>query len=183
MRAETVGGQEPEFGYPQLSQLLCRAGVTDQDFNLRDMRELLGRMVFNILIDNTDDHEKNHAFRVMALTQRGRYRPTPAHQLGSGPSGVHRRSGLGESTLDNATSQCELFGLTRQQAAEDVIRIIQAVNGWNAHFAAHGVATTDIDALAEYIDGDALLSQRRDFTAATYLSPVMASRRKGPFSG
>lgn len=58
MRSETVGGQEPEFGYPQLAQLLRRADVTDQDANVRDMRELFCRMVFNILIDNTDDHEK-----------------------------------------------------------------------------------------------------------------------------
>ena len=30
------------------------------------MREVFRRMVFNILIDNTDDHEKNHALQVVA---------------------------------------------------------------------------------------------------------------------
>ena len=29
-------------------------------------RELFRRMVFNILIDNTDDHEKNHALLLRA---------------------------------------------------------------------------------------------------------------------
>lgn len=33
--------------------------VTDQ-LNRAQMRELFRRMVFNILLDNTDDHEKNH---------------------------------------------------------------------------------------------------------------------------
>ena len=28
----------------------------------KDRKELFRRMVFNILIENTDDHEKNHAF-------------------------------------------------------------------------------------------------------------------------
>ena len=188
LRAETVGGQEPEFGYPQLSQLLRRAGVTDQDSNLRDMRELFCRMVFNILIDNTDDHEKNHALRVVAPTQHGRFRLTPAYDVLPSNSGQgHQEFIVGrdqrESTLDNAMSQCELFGLSRQRAAEEVIRIIQVVDTWKDHFAAHAVSAADIDALAEYIDGDALLSQRRGFKAAAYASSVKPSRRKGPFSG
>jgi serine/threonine-protein kinase HipA len=188
LRAETVGGQEPEFGYPQLAQLLRRAGVTDQDFNVRDMRELFCRMVFNILIDNTDDHEKNHALRVVAPTRHGRYRLTPAYDILPTNSGQGHQEfivglDLRESTLDNAMSQCELFGLNRQHAAEEVTRIIQVVDGWTAHFAAHGVSAADIGALAEYIDGDSLLSQRRDFKAATFTAPVKSSRRKGPFSG
>lgn len=187
LRAETVGGHEPEFGYPQLAQLLRRAGVTDQDSNVRDMRELFCRMVFNILIDNTDDHEKNHALRVVAPTQHGRYRLAPAYDVLPTNSGQgHQEFIVGleqrESTLANALSQCELFGLSRQHAAEEATRIIQVVNGWKAHFAAHGVSVADIDALAGYIDGDALLSQRRDFKAAAYASSVKASRRKGPFS-
>jgi len=28
------------------------------------MKELFRRLIFNILIDNTDDHEKNHAFLI-----------------------------------------------------------------------------------------------------------------------
>lgn len=188
LRAETVGGQEPEFGYPQLAQLLRRVGVTDQDFNVRDMRELFSRMVFNILIDNTDDHEKNHALRVVAPKQHGRYRLTPAYDVLPTNSGQgHQKFIVGldqrESTLDNALSQCELFGLSRQHAADEVTRIIQVVDGWKAHFAGHGVSAADIDALAEYIDGDALLSQRREFKAATFAAPVKSPRRKGPFSG
>ena len=34
------------------------------------MHELFRRMVFNILIDNTDDHEKNHA---LLMTDSGEY--------------------------------------------------------------------------------------------------------------
>ena len=69
------------MGYPSLAQLLRRAGVTDEDQNLRDMRELFRRMVFNILIDNTDDHEKNHALQVGAPTRQGRYRLAPAYAI------------------------------------------------------------------------------------------------------
>jgi serine/threonine-protein kinase HipA len=49
------------FGYPELAQLLRRQA--DASTSAAQMRELFRRMVFNILIDNTDDHEKNHALQ------------------------------------------------------------------------------------------------------------------------
>jgi serine/threonine protein kinase HipA of HipAB toxin-antitoxin module len=55
--------------------------MADEDRNLEDMRELFRRMMFNILIDNTDDHEKNHAVRVVAPTRQGRYRLAPAYDV------------------------------------------------------------------------------------------------------
>ena len=60
IRASTASGQDPEMGYPELARILRRAGVSENDVNASDARELFKRMVFNILIDNTDDHEKNH---------------------------------------------------------------------------------------------------------------------------
>jgi len=187
LRAETIGGSTPEFGYPQLAQLLRRAGVTEHDFNLQDMRELFRRMVFNILIDNTDDHEKNHALQVVSPTRHGRFRLTPAYDVLPTNSGQgHQEFGVGlaqrESTLDNAMSQCELFGFDRQQAAEEVARIIGVVDSWKTHFAAHGVTPADIDALAEYIDGEALLAQRRLFKPERYPASGKPPRRKSPFS-
>lgn len=125
-RAEqAIGGQEPELGYPSLAQLLRRAGVTDQDQNLRDMRELFRRMVFNILIDNTDDHEKNHALQVVAPTRQGRYRLAPAYDVLTTNSGQgYQEFVVGtdqrDSTLSNAMSQCDLFGYTPAQAAAEV---------------------------------------------------------------
>lgn len=188
LRAETIDGQEPAFGYPQLAQLLRRAGVTDQAANLHDMNELFSRMVFNILMDNTDDHEKNHALLVVAPTEYGRFRLAPAYDVLPTNSGQGSQEFIvGEeqrdSTLDNAMSQCEHFGLSRQRAAEDVTRIIQVVDTWKEHFKAHGVSSADISSLAEYIDGAALLSQRRDFRTASHARPIKPSRRKGPFSG
>lgn len=36
--------------------------------------------MFNILIDNTDDHEKNHALMVVEPTRQGKYRLAPPYQ-------------------------------------------------------------------------------------------------------
>ncbi|RZI98909.1 MAG: type II toxin-antitoxin system HipA family toxin, partial [Haliea sp.] len=48
-----------QTGYPQLAQLLRRMAPADRIPG--QQAQLFRRMVFNILVDNTDDHEKNHA--------------------------------------------------------------------------------------------------------------------------
>jgi serine/threonine-protein kinase HipA len=187
LRAQALAGQEPELGYPSLAQLLRRAGVTDGDQNLHDMRELFRRMVFNILIDNTDDHEKNHALQVVAPTRQGRYRLTPAYDVLSTNSGQGYQEFIvgvdqRDSTLSNAMSQCELFGYTRVQAAAQVARVIKVVDGWREHFARCGVTDSDLQSLAERIDGDPLLIQRRMFNPAEY-AKARAPKRRRPFAG
>ena len=186
LRAETVAGQEPELGYPGLAQLLRRAGVAEGNLNLLDMQELFRRMVFNILIDNTDDHEKNHALMVVAPTRQGRYRLSPAYDVLTTNSGQGYQEfivgiDLRDSTLSNAMSQCELFGYTPAQAAAEVVRVIQVVGGWRKHFAECGVSDADLDSLAERIDGDQLLGQRQSFNPADYATPARL-RRRSPFA-
>ena len=187
LRAQTVGGQEPELGYPALAQLLRRTGVAEEGRNLQDMQELFRRMVFNILIDNTDDHEKNHALMVIAPTRQGKYRLAPAYDVLTTNSGQGYQEFIvgnaqRDSTLSNAMSQCALFGYTPALAAVEVVRVIQVVDGWRAHFAACGVSKADLDSLAERIDGDLLLGQRQTFNAQDYANPARAPRRRGPFA-
>jgi serine/threonine-protein kinase HipA len=187
LRAQAIAGQEPELGYPSLAQLLRRAGVMDEDQNLRDMRELFRRMVFNILIDNTDDHEKNHALQVVAPTRQGRYRLAPAYDILSTNSGQGYQEFIvgvdqRDSTLSNAMSQCELFGYTPVQAAAQVVRVIKVVDGWREHFAACGVTNSDLESLAARIDGGPLLNQRRVFNPGQYASAARASKRRRPMT-
>lgn len=186
LRAVTVAGAEPELGYPELARLLRRVGVSQDGLNERDARELFRRMVFNILFDNTDDHEKNHALRVVQPFAHGRLRLAPAFDV------LPTNSGQGwqeficgdrgrESTLDNAMSQCEAFGLTPPEAAAEVMAVIEVVDTWQAHFAQAGVTERDLQSLSERIDDDVLLSQRRSFDPSRFTSPPPRGRRPGPF--
>jgi serine/threonine-protein kinase HipA len=186
LRAQSVGGQEPQLGYPQLAQWLRRAGVAEGEQYQQDMRELFRRMVFNILMDNTDDHEKNHALIRDAATQQGSYRLAPAYDVlptlsGQGMQEFICGVGQRDSTLANALSQCELFGATPAQAAQDVARVIEVVNGWQAHFARCQVTPADVAALAEQIDGEALLQQRLNFHTEDYARPARVARRGSSF--
>jgi serine/threonine-protein kinase HipA len=67
-----------EMGYPELAQLLRRRGPVGSGISLAQMQELFRRMVFNILIDNTDDHEKNH---VLLMNHRREYELSPAFDV------------------------------------------------------------------------------------------------------
>ena len=186
IRAATASGNEPEMGYPELARILRRIGITQDDVNQRDARELFRRMVFNILVDNTDDHEKNHSLLVANPFGNGRLQLAPAYDV------LPTNSGQGyqefvcgadgrESTLENAMSQCDAFGLLPAVAAAEVAAVIDIVNTWQEHFAHAGVSERDIECLAERIDGDDLLNQRIDFDQARFQLAPARRKRASPF--
>jgi serine/threonine-protein kinase HipA len=186
IRAATASGEEPEMGYPELARILRRIGIAQHDINQRDARELFRRMVFNILVDNTDDHEKNHALLVINPFENGRLKLAPAYDV------LPTNSGQGfqelicgaqgrDATLENAMSQCNAFGLLPAEAAVEIISVIDVVNTWQEHFAQAGVTKRDIQSLAERINGEELLAQRTGFDP-TRFQPVPAKKtRKSPF--
>jgi serine/threonine-protein kinase HipA len=166
--------------------VLRRIGVTEDDRYALDARELFRRMVFNILIDNTDDHEKNHSLLVVHPAEHGRLKLAPAYDVLPTNSGQGYQEFIcgadgGDSTLDNAMSQCDAFGLTQTEAVAQVGEVIAIVNAWKAHFETLGVSSGDITQLTEWIDGDTLLAQRRGFDSGHYQQAPARRKRESPF--
>lgn len=152
------------FGYPELAQLLRRRGVIARDRYVSQMRELFRRMVFNILMDNTDDHEKNHA---LIVTDANQYELSPAYDVvptGQALGFQQMRVGGEEadSTLQNALSMAQFFALERDAALREVRAVAKVVDGWKEHFRRCGVTASDVKLLAEQIDRPFLLEQRKD---------------------
>ena len=148
------------YGYPELALLLRRRGAAD-DFAAQG-EQLFRRMVFNILIDNTDDHEKNHA---LVVGERQLLRLSPAFDvLPSGQALGYQQMRIGrdgaDSTLDNALSEHRSFALTLPRAKAVCAEVAGVVDQWQAHFAAAGVAARDRALLAEQIDRPFLRAQR-----------------------
>lgn len=158
-----AAGEEP--GYPQLAQLLRRVAPAGE---IRSQQaQLFRRMVFNILMDNTDDHEKNHALLRQA---DGHYKLSPAFDVVPSAQGLGYQAMLvgdqaTESTLFNALSQARQFGLKLDAARTLISEVALRVAGWKEAFSAQGVTASDIDLLAQYIDGDRLRSQRDEFSS------------------
>lgn len=152
------------MGYPELAELLRRRGTVERDVSERQRRELFRRMVFNILIDNTDDHEKNHA---LLVTDRQTYELSPAFDvLPSGQALGYQQMRVGEneadSTIENALSMCRSFGLTKDAAAKEARKVSRAVDGWKDHFEKAGVTRADLASLEAQIDRRFLLDQRKE---------------------
>ncbi|MDP3653253.1 MAG: type II toxin-antitoxin system HipA family toxin [Rhodoferax sp.] len=149
--------------YGALATILLRLGHPDRQQAMRE--ELFKRMVFNILMDNTDDHERNHCLR---LDFDGYYALAPAfdvvptlQNLGYQSLSVGAKGA--ESTLENALSELSEFGLKRPRALALIQEVARAVEQWPRHFAQHGVCPADMAQLSASIDRDALKSQRRAF--------------------
>jgi serine/threonine-protein kinase HipA len=154
-----------EISYPNLALLLRRKGVADGQRYTSQMHELFRRLIFNILIDNTDDHEKNH---VLLFTDSQHYELAPAfdvlptsQSLGYQAMVVGRQGA--ESSIDNALSMSAAYRLTPQAAVEEIRKVAGVVDSWQAHFAGKGLSATVIKALALHIDRPFLLKQRQSF--------------------
>lgn len=155
------------FGYPELAQLLRRRGVTEGDVYIAQMHELFRRMVFNILIDNTDDHEKNHA---LLVTDAQQYALSPAYDvLPSGQALGFQQMRVGEdeadSTLANALSMSRQFLLEKDEAVQEARKVARVVDNWQEHFKQCGVSRGDIDLYAQQIDRPFLKNQRGELLA------------------
>lgn len=186
IRAATPSGEVPEMGYPELARILRRIGISRNHRNQGDARELFRRMVFNILVDNTDDHEKNHSLLVVEPFENGRLKLAPAYDVLPTNSGQGYQEFIcGDqgraSTLENAMSQCDAFGLQSEEAAAEVAAIISVVNDWREHFAQVGVSQRDIESLSERIDDHVLLNQRREYDQARISSVPDKRKRASPF--
>ena len=135
------------MGYPELSQLLRR--YAQPSLIKQQQAQLFKRMVFNILIDNTDDHEKNHA---LIRTDQGHYRLSPAFDVLPAAQGLgyqQMRVGVNghESSIENALSEVAAFGLKLSEAKETVGDIQKIVKTWPQHFANCGVKPREIEML------------------------------------
>ena len=148
------------LGYPELAQLLRRLAHPEQV--RAQQHELFRRMLFNILIDNTDDHEKNHA---LLRGDDGYWSLSPAFDILPTAQGLgYQQLRVGvqghESSMANALSEARAFGLTPQQARKTAAEIAAQVAQWADVFRAQQVSPADIDQLAHTLEGAHLKKQR-----------------------
>ena len=166
------------YGYPELAQLLRRRAPPD--VARVQMTELFRRVVFNILLDNTDDHEKNHA---LLMDDRQHLHLAPAFDVlptaqGLGTQQMRVGKDGADSTVANALSEARLFGLTAGDARAEAAQVARVCAQWKRHFKSAGVSANDVDYLARFIDRDFLRSQRVDLVAASTRKPAAPAKAK-----
>ena len=100
----------------------------------QDLHELWRRVVYGVMINNLDDHLRNHGFQYAGNNQ---WRLAPAYDLNPVPS--HKSSGElatwiseegPEASLDIAIRAAPYFGLREAQSLGIICEVAQSLNDW-----------------------------------------------------
>ena len=117
-----------------------------------DMAALWRRIVFSILISNTDDHLRNHAFLYAGPAG---WRLAPAYDVNPVPVDIKPRVLSTAIDLDDATASLELayaaagyFGLDTAEARKIAKKVGGAVVKWRSAAARLGLSGREIDRMA-----------------------------------
>lgn len=127
---------------------------------IQDMHELWRRIVFNILISNTDDHLRNHAF---LYTGPDGWRLAPAYDLNPVPTDIKPRVLTtaidlddGSASLDLAMSVVGYFELDEDKAHAIAAEVGKAVTTWREEAARLGLTQAEIDRMASAFEHEDL---------------------------
>ncbi|MGH7393417.1 MAG: type II toxin-antitoxin system HipA family toxin [Candidatus Rokuibacteriota bacterium] len=132
-----------------------------------DMRALWRRIVFSILISNTDDHLRNHGFLYAGSDG---WRLAPAYDLNPVPTDIKPRVLTtaidledGTASLERAMEVAGYFELDAKDARAIAAEVGRAVATWRTEGARLGLGSSEIDRMAsafEHDDLQAALAQR-----------------------
>jgi serine/threonine-protein kinase HipA len=98
-----------------------------------DLPELWRRIVFSLLVSNTDDHLRNHGF----VAEHGRWRLSPAYDLNANAKrpqalSLELDAGVPIESVDTLLDAAEYFRLSKAEANAQLSRIRTAVARWRA---------------------------------------------------
>jgi serine/threonine-protein kinase HipA len=125
-----------------------------------DLKQLWRRVVFNILVSNTDDHLRNHGF----LREVGGWRLAPAYDLNPMPVDVKPRVHAlaidefdANAALATALAVAPSFGIAKLADARAIVRNIgTAVARWREVAAKNGINPNQIDRMESAFEHDDL---------------------------
>lgn len=118
-----------------------------------DLAQLWRRVVFNVMISNTDDHLRNHGF-LLHDGNRG-WRLAPAYDLNPTPVDLRPRVLSTAIEIDDATASLDLalataqyYGINASEARAIAVEVAKAVSGWRTAAARLGIHAREITRMA-----------------------------------
>ena len=141
-----LGSKDNETrSYLEIVDALRQQGAAPKE----DMEALWRRLVFNILISNTDDHLRNHGF--LYAGQEG-WRLSPAYDLNPVPTDIKPRilaTAINEedntASLALALDVAGYFELDAAKARDVAAQVGKAAGKWRDEAARHGLTKPEID--------------------------------------
>ncbi len=144
-----LGARDNEtHSYMEIADALRQHGASPKE----DIRALWRRMVFNVLVSNTDDHLRNHGF--VYESTRG-WRLSAAYDLNPVPVDIKPRVLTTAINEDDTTASLELafevaayFELNDREARQVASEVANSVVAWREEAARHGLSKNEIDRMA-----------------------------------
>jgi serine/threonine-protein kinase HipA len=144
-----LGAKDNESrSYLEFVDVLRRYGAAPTE----DMEALWRRIVFTILISNTDDHLRNHAF---LYEGQGGWRLSPAYDLNPVPIDIKPRVLATAITEDDTTASLALafevagyFEIAESKARAIAAEVAAAVSTWRTVAGRHGISRQESDRVA-----------------------------------
>jgi len=142
--------------YLEFVDILRRHGAAPKE----DMHGLWRRIVFSILISNTDDHLRNHGF---LWPGPAGWRLSPAYDLNPVPTDIKPRILTTTIDLDDGTASLKLalqvasyFELSEDEAHRIAGQVGQALAAWRREAKKLGLTPPEIDRMASAFDHEDL---------------------------
>jgi serine/threonine-protein kinase HipA len=150
--------------YLEIAEVIRRFGASTRC----DLRELWRRMVFNVLISNTDDHLRNHGFMYAG---QGGWRLSPAYDLNPVPAEIKPRflsTAIGEdphdtsASLELALEVAAYFDMEDDEARAVAREVADVTVHWADRANTRGIGVSEIDLMRsafEHVDLDMALGR------------------------
>jgi len=115
-----------------------------------DRVDLFRRIVFNILVNNHDDHVKNHG---VIRWPDGQWHLSPAFDLVAGEGDSRNLAMIigpegSKATLGNLLHSVDVFGLRRVEAIKVITNMVTGIQKWKQLFEESGVTKKTIEEIA-----------------------------------
>ena len=137
-----------EHSYLEIIDAIRQYGAAPKE----DIAALFRRIAFNVLISNTDDHLRNHAFLYHGPLG---WRLSPAYDLNPVPVEIKPRILTTLIDLNNGTASLELlmsvvedFGLKKEMAEDIISEVGKAVAQWRGIAKKIGVSQNEIERMS-----------------------------------
>lgn len=144
-----LGAQDNEqHSYLEMAYALMQNGASPEE----DMKELWRRIIFTIMVSNTDDHLRNHGF----LYERHKgWRLSPAYDINPTPRDIAPRFlttsidfNDHSASLETAMRVAKDFRLKKEEALSIIQDVKTAVKEWRSVAAAFGISKRECDRMS-----------------------------------
>jgi serine/threonine-protein kinase HipA len=143
-----------QHSYLEIAYALAQNGASPEE----DMKELWRRIVFTIMVSNTDDHLRNHGF--IYARYKG-WRLSPAYDINPTPAEVASHTLTtyidfhdNSASLETALSVAEDFRLEKQEALTIIKEVNHSVKQWRKIASEFGLSKRECDRMASAFVGD-----------------------------